>query len=63
MLTQGLGLYSLLIDEKLEGGTTKHICLSASLDVAMSAFQCDTEFSDFWEYLNILIFDPFSESR
>ena len=28
---------------------------------AKSLFECDMVFSDFWEYLNILAFDPFSE--
>lgn len=44
MLKQDACLYSLLINRKLEGGTTKHVCLSATLDVATSAFQFDRVF-------------------
>ena len=54
---------SLPVSKKVRGeGHIKAVSLTPTSDVgANSAFQCDVVFSDFWKYLNVLVFDPFSE--
>ena len=65
MLKQCMGLHSLLIKKKVRGRRhRKHLSLTPISDVlTKSAFQGDMKFSDLGDYLNILVFVPFSENR
>lgn len=64
MLKQCMGLYSLSMKKVRGRRHRKHLSLTPTSGiVTKSAFQGDMVLSDFGDYLDILVFAPFSENR